>query len=175
MTRAIARDCRRILCALGWITSTTAPVGFAVVFLLAVASCACMAQEALTPAALVKGVTVRLQWTAESGPTRGTVGAQEADYAGFLLRPSNGGAARRVALSDVRSIEVLTNRDSRWTEGMLAGLAVGAIMPYLAPGSQGDVDLRPLASVVLGSLGAVLGAAIGYTIAAETWSPVKVR
>lgn len=97
------------------------------------------------------------------------------DSAGFLLRPSNGDAARRVSFSALESIEVRTSRDSRWAEGMLAGLAVGAIFPYLVPDPGGDLDLRPLASMILGSLGAGLGAVVGYGIATETWSPVQLR
>jgi len=170
----MARDCRRILSVAGRIMSATAPVGFTVVFLLAVASGACMAQEALTPAALVKGTVVRLQWSVESGPRRGTVGPQETDSAGFLLRPSNRDAARRVSFSALESLEVRTSRDSRWTEGMLAGLVAGAIIPYLAPDPGADVG-RPFLSMVLGSLGAGLGAAVGYFIASETWAPVKLR
>ena len=175
MTRAIVGGCRRLLSVAGRMMSSTAPVGFTVVFLLAVASCACMAQEALTPAALVKGVTVRLQWSVESGPGRGTVGPQKTDSAGFQLRPSNRDAARRVSFSALESLEVRTSRDSRWGEGMLIGLVAGAIFPYIVPDSGGDLDLRPLASIVLGSLGAGLGALAGYTTATETWSPVKLR
>jgi hypothetical protein len=65
MTHAIAGACRGILGSAVRIMSATAPVGFTVVILVAIASCACMAQEVLTPAALVKGTVVRLQWSPE--------------------------------------------------------------------------------------------------------------
>jgi hypothetical protein len=175
MTHAIARACRGILGSAVRIMSATAPVGFTVVILVAIASCACMAQEVLTPAALVKGTVVRLQWSAESGPSRGTVGPENTDAAGFHLRPSNRDAARRVSFSALESLEVRTSRDSRWGEGMLVGLVAGAIFPYVAADSGGDLDLRPLASIVLGSLGAGLGAVAGYSIATETWEPVRLR
>jgi hypothetical protein len=155
--------------------SATVPVGFTVVCLLAVASGACLAQEALAPAALVKGATVRMQWSAESGPNSGTVSAQTTDSVSFLLRPSNRGAARRVSFSALESLELRTSRDSRWMEGMLVGMVAGGIIPYLSPSPGGDLDLRPLVSIVLGSVGAGLGALVGYSIATETWSPVKLR
>lgn len=135
------------------------------------------AQAAPAPSPLQPGARVRLEWTAEgAGPRRGSVGSAAPDSAGFLLRPANRDAPRRVEFAALEKLEVRTYRNSRTAEGMLIGLVAGIAAAYaFTPHENYDLDPRPFVAIPVGLVGGAIGGVIGWATADETWTAIPIR
>jgi hypothetical protein len=91
-----------------------------------------------------------------------------------VLRSVHIGTHQRLEVSNPR-------RHVAWgaLAGFAAGVGVGAILPCKdeggSLGAPTCADVRPIVAGLLGLLGAVLGAAVGYEILSDDWQPIGPR
>ena len=97
----------------------------------------------------------------------------------LVLIPYDGGERRNVESERVVAVEALRPGRRHAGEGFLIGMAAGVVTAALAdysdgPDSDFDDGFDEVAMVLLGGVGACVGALLGYTVQSHDWEAARL-